>query len=178
MNIIVISNPENIPNEHQLIESLFEEGLEYFHLRKPTFSNKEMEEFIKQIPEKHHNRVVLHAKIPSFHSLKEIEEYQGKYNYALLSPIFDSISKIGYKSNFDLQEVKSFLQRRRNIIALGGVDEDKIETVRELGFAGVALLGAIWQSENPIEKFKRILRSCSEVIRKNNLATDYTNFHR
>ena len=39
---------------------------------------------------------------------------------------------------------------------MGGIDEDKIETAKELGFSGVALLGAIWQSEQPVEKFKRI----------------------
>jgi hypothetical protein len=49
---------------------------------------------------------------------------------------------------------KSFEYKK--IIALGGMNEDKVETVRNLGFSGIALLGAIWQNENPVGKFKQV----------------------
>ncbi len=167
MKLIVISPPTVFPNEHRVIESLFENGLEIFHIHKPSYSKEETETFIQQIPSKYHNRIALHSHFPKFHSLKELEDCKEKYEYAFLSPIFDSISKVGYKSNFDLQTLQSRvlgtkLLKCKNIIALGGIDEDKIETVRELGFAGVAVLGAIWNSENPIEKFKRIKEKCQK----------------
>jgi thiamine-phosphate pyrophosphorylase len=44
----------------------------------------------------------------------------------------------------------------KQVIALGGIDEDKIEICRALGFSGVAVLGAIWNSTNAVEKFKKI----------------------
>ena len=109
----------------------------------------------------------LHSQFPKFHSLEELENHKEKYEYAFLSPIFDSISKVGYKSKFDLQELKRkspllLGEGQGGVIALGGIDESKIEICRQLGFAGVAVLGAIWQSENPSEKFLRIKEKCQK----------------
>lgn len=177
MKLIVISSPWSaetfakknipVPKEHEIINLLFEEGLEIFHIYKPDLSKEEIKYFIKQIPSKYHDRIDLHSNFPKFHSLQELEQYKEKYEYAFLSPIFDSISKSGYKSKFDLKELKNSLILRREIgsgavIALGGIDEDKIETCRELGFKGVAVLGAIWQNSHPLEKFKRLKFLCQK----------------
>jgi len=170
MNLIIISSPIDVPNEHEIINSLFEEGLEIFHIHKPDFSKEETENFIRQIPAKHHNKIFLHSDFPKFHSLSPSPSppiRRGEYFF--LSPIFDSISKAGYKSKFDLLELKYFLLDKKVLpngedlggaVALGGIDEDKIETCRELGFAGVAVLGAIWKNKNPVGKFKRLKLLC------------------
>ena len=159
MKIIVISSPIAVPNEHEIINSLFEEGLEIFQLHKPSFSKEEMKQFVQQIPFKYHNRIALHSSFPKFHSFKELEEHKEKYEYAFLSPIFDSISKVDYKSKFDLKELKEKIANK-NIIALGGIDEDKIKICSEMGFAGVAVLGAIWNSKSPKEKFIKLKSIC------------------
>lgn len=190
--VIVISNPNAIADEQATIKQLFHEGLEVFHIRKKEFSENEMRTFIEQIPEKHFSRIVLHThyhlaeeynlkgihvaidfKIElsngtlsvSFHSLDEIEKFDKKFDYGFFSPVFNSISKEGYKSKFDFSALRTYLVNRKALdngtgkgllIALGGIDADKIDIAKELGFSGIALLGAIWQSENPVEKFKRI----------------------
>lgn len=155
--LIIISNPTSIKDEHEIVNQLFDDGLEYFQLYKPSFSKEETEIFIDQIEKIYHHRIVLHAQYLKFHSLKELENCTEKYDYAFLSPIFDSISKIGYKSKFDLREIKDFFKNRKEkIIALGGIDEDKIDIIKDLGFHGIALLGAIWQNENPVRKFKQV----------------------
>jgi thiamine-phosphate pyrophosphorylase len=89
-------------------------------------------------------------KSKSCHSLREIKEIKGLYNYVFLSPIFDSISKPSYQANFNQQELNNFLINRNElpeIIALGGIEINKLEKVKHLGFAGVAVLGTIWQEE-------------------------------
>lgn len=182
--IILISNPSPVKDEHEIIRQIFEEGLEVFHLRKKEFQENEMRAFIENISEKYRGRIVLHShyyladeyglkgihvpavyagKAPaetlsvSFHLPEEIKKSELPFDYGFLSPVFDSISKEDYKSRFIPDELKLFLKdRKEKIIALGGIDEDKIETVKNLGFSGIALLGAIWQSEHPIEKYKRI----------------------
>lgn len=173
MKLIVISSPLPVKDEIEIIASLFENGLDIFHVHKPSFTEKEIQNYIQQFPEKYQNRIFLHSQFPKFHSLKELEDCKEKYEYAFLSPIFDSISKSGYKSKFGhelylpitigitrnkLAPISAI--RGKNIIALGGIDEDKIKACYELGFAGVAVLGAIWQSENPTEKFKKIKQLC------------------
>jgi phosphoribosylformimino-5-aminoimidazole carboxamide ribonucleotide (ProFAR) isomerase len=155
--IIIISSPVSVQQEHIIVNQLFDEGLDFFQLYKPFLSKEETESFRQQISPKYRNRVVLHSDYPKFHTLNELEKYQEKYDYAFLSPVFDSISKAGYQSKFNLSFLKEALKNRsEKIIALGGIDEDKLDTVKELGFAGIAMLGAIWQSENPVEKFKQI----------------------
>lgn len=182
--IIIISSPASLTDEHEIIRQLFNEELEIFHLRKNEYSESELRKFIELIPERHFKKIVLHSHyhlaveyglkgihvphtfrgaVPgrtvsiSFHALEEIQKVEIRFDYGFLSPVFDSISKEGYKSRFNLNEVKLFLKHRNEkIIALGGIDEDKIETVKDLGFSGIALLGAIWQSEHPVDNYKRI----------------------
>jgi thiamine-phosphate pyrophosphorylase len=98
----------------------------------------------------------------SFHSLEKIKENTLPYEYVFLSPIFDSISKEGYKSKFDLKSLQEELSSLRSqkqttkIIALGGIDAKNILRVQQAGFSGAALLGAVWQSENPVQSFSEI----------------------
>jgi len=83
----------------------------------------------------------------SCHALKEVEACQKDYDYVFLSPIFDSISKQGYKSAFtkeDLAEARGILSK--NVYALGGITFDNLKEVEQLGFYGAAMLGAFWNS--------------------------------
>ena len=161
MKLIVISPPENVSNEKETIIYLFENGLEVFHVYKPNFSKEEIKKYVQQLPKKYYSKIVLHSDYLKFHSVEELKNCREQYEYAFLSPVFDSISKESYKSNFSLDELEEAV-KGKNIIALGGIDEDKIETVREIGFAGVAVLGAIWQSNNPLEQFLIFKEKCQK----------------
>ncbi len=170
MKLIVISSATPVPNEHTIINSLFEEGLEIFHIHKPDLTKQEVKDFIQKIPAQYQSRVASHTDFPKFHSLQELGDHKGKYEYAFLAPIFDSISKAGHKSKFS-DRMTRFVKMKpeltsavhgKNIMALGGIDEDKIALVRKIGFAGVAVLGAIWNSKNPLDKFKRIKAKCEK----------------
>jgi thiamine-phosphate pyrophosphorylase len=182
--IILISNPAPLKDEHEIIRQIFDERLDVFHLRKKEYPESDLRTFIENIPEEHWEKIVLHShyhlaaeyglkgihvsntfkgEMPgatlsvSFHSLEEIQKSELPFDYGFLSPVFDSISKEGYQSSFNFDEVRQFLNNRKErIIALGGINEDRIEIVREMGFSGIALLGAVWQSEHPADKFKRI----------------------
>lgn len=60
MQLIVISYPEKLTDEANLINHLFEKGLEHFHLRKPAWNMEQVERLIRQLDSKHYHRVVLH----------------------------------------------------------------------------------------------------------------------
>lgn len=77
-----------------------------------------------------------------------------------LSPIFDSISKNGYRSAFDLDEIKDMITGR-HVTALGGVTPDAFPILREKGFSGAALLGYIWNGD-----FGYALGTLAEAIKK------------
>ena len=60
--MIVITNPFSIENEFQILHQLFEEGLELVHVRKPTYSEKEMRSFLSCIEDKFYSKLVLHEQ--------------------------------------------------------------------------------------------------------------------
>ena len=87
----------------------------------------------------------------SCHTPLEVLNNFKMHDYVFLSPIFDSISKKGYPSAFYTDEIKSFFKDNpqvKNCIALGGISTKNIQKCLDLGFAGCALLGAIWEGEN------------------------------
>lgn len=63
--IIIISNPTPIENETAIVNQLFENGLELFHVRKYDYSKSEVENYINNINENHYSRLVLN----SYHKL-------------------------------------------------------------------------------------------------------------
>jgi thiamine-phosphate pyrophosphorylase len=97
----------------------------------------------------------------SVHSMDDFNALENTFEYAFLSPIFQSISKENYSSETDWFEV---IKHRTNyttkLIALGGIESKNTEQTLKNGFDAVALLGTIWNKNNPIENFK----SCQKIV--------------
>jgi len=70
--IVLIAPEKDIPNEIEILNQLFQEGLAFYHLRKPLKNYQEHCDYLNQIDSKYHNRVVVHY----FHEL--INEYDLK----------------------------------------------------------------------------------------------------
>lgn len=82
----------------------------------------------------------------SCHSIEEVESCQNDFDYVFLSPIFDSITKQGYRAAFskeELEKARGILSK--NVYALGGVSGENLQEVERLGFRGAALLGGFWE---------------------------------
>ncbi|WP_324674523.1 thiamine phosphate synthase [Hymenobacter sp. GOD-10R] len=194
--LLLISPPEESPNEISTLVQLFEAGLGLFHLRKPYWPEAQLEDYFRAIPALFHSRIVLHSHyalaqryalhglhlparsrhtwrpslLPvgqslstSFHTLEEVQQHRRHYDYVLLSPIFDSISKAGYGSAFDLGSLPQALQQLQyraqyapHVIALGGITAENVGAAQQAGFAGAAVLGAVWQAPDPVAAFQAI----------------------
>lgn len=148
------------------------------HIRKPDAGVLETERLLQQIPGSIYDRLVVHdhfelasgyglhgihlnsrnPKAPegwkgtvsrSCHSLAELAACRReKFDYMSLSPIFDSISKQGYRAAFSREELAE-AQRQgvidSRVLALGGVTFDRIKQVLEMGFGGAMILGDAWR---------------------------------
>ena len=80
--------------------------------------------------------------------MEEVIERKPTMNYVFLSPIFDSISKQGYRSAFDHATLKKAAHEGiidHKVVALGGVTRQRISLLAEYGFGGAAMLGDIWR---------------------------------
>lgn len=190
--MIVVIAPENdVPNEIEILNQLFQERLEYYHFRKPYKTYDEHCNYLNQIDKQYHNKIVVnyfHELInefnlkgihfqeqkridcidnpgqyfkglnmlgktisSSFHEPIDIENCCFEFDYHLLSPVFSSISKIGYNGRgFDVNHID------KTIIGMGGVSANNLTEFDKLGFNGVGLLGSIWNSNEPIANFKII----------------------
>ncbi len=61
MRLIVITPSKDFTDEQSLITKMFESGLKTLHLRKPKYSTNQMREYISEIPEHFHDRIVIHS---------------------------------------------------------------------------------------------------------------------
>lgn len=170
MKFIAITSEVFQEEEADWIVQILAAGFSYVHLRKPEASKQQMQSLIEQIPAAYYCRLKLHShfelaeeyglggihlnsrwnKIPdgytgkvskSCHSFAELRDLS-RYEYAFLSPIFDSICKQGYRSKFseaDLTAHKQLISDK--VIALGGISPDKLPYLQKIGFGGAAFLG-------------------------------------
>lgn len=133
-------------NHHHFLASEF--GVNRLH-----FSEKDRIEIGDEKLEKLHSLGFILST--SVHTVEDFEKLNSVFDYAFLSPVFDSISKENYKAvSFDLLDVRKDIK----LIALGGITVENYNEALNLGFDGVAFLGGVWNQENP-DKIVRNLTS-------------------
>ncbi len=68
--MILITEPDFIPDEEKFINAFFNEGLGILHLRKPEATALQMHELISKIDEKFHLRIMIHSHYELFETFK------------------------------------------------------------------------------------------------------------
>lgn len=168
LRLIGITRPgtaDNTGAEAQRIVALLDSGaLERMHIRKDDAA--EAYRLIDALPARLHGRLSLHrVPVPdgsqvrahggetgsscSCHSLDEAEAEIGRRDYLFVSPVFDSISKPGYRAvTFDTDRIRRLSARgSATLTALGGVTPERLAQVRQMGFGGAAMLGCLWTGD-------------------------------
>lgn len=124
-----MTTPYFFVEEHQILNALFDEGLEILHLRKPATEPVYSERLLTLLSDVYRKRIVVHdhfylkneynlkgihlnqrnPELPlkykghiscSCHTAEEIKTHKKSFDYMFLSPIFDSISKENYSAQF------------------------------------------------------------------------------
>jgi len=90
----------------------------------------------------------------SVHSWESYEQLQLMFSYAFIGPVFNSISKKDYPAMKSADELlkKSGIDR----VAIGGITAENCTDSLLKHFDSIAVLGALWLSEEPLHEFKRI----------------------
>ena len=190
MKIIVLTHPEFLPDEAEALTCLLDKGLDRLHLRKPGCSEAQLEALIRQLPTEYYKRISLHRNPQppqdfkgiiscSCHTLEEVSYYGPQTDYHFLSPIFDSISKQGYRSGFNEAQLRRASAEgilTNKTIALGGVSASKLPLLHALRFGGAAFLGDIWHDYHSaanlstlLHHFKELLNTCKELDKSNRI---------
>lgn len=174
---IVITLPNFFDGEAEQIVRLLRSSVDLVHIRKPQATLHDVETLLGQIPREYHSRLVLHdhhslaatyhlygvhlnSRNPlppagwkgsvsrSCHSLEEVAEWKDRCRYVSLSPVFDSISKQGYRAAFTASQLaqaraQGIIDHR--VLALGGVTFSRLDEVLRMGFGGAMILGDAWK---------------------------------
>ena len=139
MQLIILSPPEDVHQESQVVSRILQQTPATLHLRKPGRGKSHLAAYLRDIPAALHGRIMVHGhpdlldrfalggihfterqrrdglrairqirrerpsiRISSaFHRIADIPPVQGPFDYVFLSPVFDSISKPGYRAAFD-----------------------------------------------------------------------------
>ena len=172
MNIYLVTSPINFASEQDLIENMYAFKPFSLHIRKPNFSEREMEKYLLSLAPEILENAVLHGfkdlsndfgiqnREQYFwrESITELPEIIPENSKYFLFSVFDSFSnpdKKGFlKSNSDL--LKRFLEKNKeNLIGAGGIDSDNFEILKEIGFKNIALSGGIWNYADSVSVFKK-----------------------
>lgn len=193
MKTVVITDTHFSDNEAEMIRIILSEGIDRVHIRKPGSPESDFRRLIEAVPERFYPAITLqdhvglavgygiggvhlnsrNPSVPagfkgkvsrSCHSLEEVARCREE-DYLFLSPIYDSISKNGYRSAFtenSLSESDGIIGPR--VYALGGVRPENLPELERYGFGGAAFLGYVWKDATPENIVLRI-REIRKFIR-------------
>lgn len=109
--LIVISHAASVPNETAIIQQLFAEGLQLFHLRKPEAEEQAMRQLIAAIPAEYHNRIVMHG---FFHLMEEynIHRWHFREEHRLATTVVElaQLKEKGYTLSTSVHELETLQQ--------------------------------------------------------------------
>jgi len=182
MSLIVITKPDGL-EDIELLQKMFDEGLELLYLRKPNWAKEEYEVFFENIGEAFFSKIFVHINAPvcsemklwgrhfsyndldrslnnnidsvSVHSILEYEAVFDIAKQVFVSPFFDSISKEGYKQNQNLWKFPKEIDLSK-MVALGGVNAANVFSLVDIGVGQFAVLGAVWNNDDPLKAFGEI----------------------
>jgi thiamine-phosphate pyrophosphorylase len=138
MRIVVISPESADPREVPAMEGLFAAGLERYHVRKPSWTEPELERWLRALPVGWRPRIVLHqhhSLVPtlglggrhekgesqraegasrSCHDLPSLRRHMRSFEQVMFGPVFPSLTKAGYgpAADFPWTELRAVLRSR------------------------------------------------------------------
>jgi len=147
-----------IHSHHTLVHKFNLLGIHYSNRDfEPSFRNWCRETIIASKADKI-IKTKSHMKLSTLYEEREID-----FNYVFLLPVFDPITG-NYQSGYYEDGLKAAIKKsKEKIIVMGGVDIKKIEKIAELGFYGMGLNSCLWDKENPVGEYYKIMIRCQTL---------------
>lgn len=162
-------------------------GWSRVHLRHPMATTDDIRRLIESLPTDYHKRLWLHdhhglsneyslgglqlnsrqphpptgykgALSLSCHTVAEVKLPRSKeFVSVTLSPVFDSMSKQGYRAAFSPGELMT-LTAADHVIALGGITPETLPQLERYEFEGFAVLGYLFSASSSTDLNERLIK--------------------
>ena len=171
MKLILMTTPHFFVEEHPILTALFDEELDFLHIRKPNTEPVYSERLLSLIPEAYRKKIVVHDhyylhneyKLYGIHVTQRTElpeKYKGrvtctcstadqikalksKCDYVIFAPNLTD----GKNDGFDAQHLKQYKAEKvadKKVMAFGNISEENIKDIADAGFGGAVLYSCIW----------------------------------
>ncbi len=145
---------------HQMHEMGKDFGLGGVHLKSTERDQKGEEQLAEWISEWKERGCKVSTAI---HNMEEFEKYHDHFNLLTVSPVFESLTKPGYRSEIDwLSLLKG--KDLSKVMAIGGISSDTIPIIAPMKFNSCGAMGAIWLEGDPIENYQHLKDICEQQI--------------
>ncbi|WP_339703046.1 thiamine phosphate synthase [Algoriphagus aquimarinus] len=143
----------SLHQHHCLAEEFGIKRLHYTENERGKLKNNTLEGLIN-------NGFILSTSVHDLSLLASLNEY----HYVFFGPVYNSISKQGYKSVLPPEFKLSTMKALPLVIGIGGIEAKNIDRIKTMNFDGAAILGSIWKNtEQAVENFK-IIQECIKII--------------
>jgi thiamine-phosphate pyrophosphorylase len=103
----------------------------------------------------------------SFRNIHNINNSRNDYNYVFLNSTDDFLPARKNGGLLEGNNMSNILKKTKYpVVAIGGVRYDNIEQFYEMGFSGIGLKSALWDSADPVDSFIKIKQKCNEIEHK------------
>lgn len=171
MKLILMTTPHFFVEEHPILTALFDEELDFLHIRKPNTEPVYSERLLSLIPEQYRKRIIVHdhyylhneyklygihvtqrAELPEKYkgrvtctcqTAEQVKALKSKCDYTIFAPNLNDNSIDG----FDAQHLKQYKAEKlpdKKVMAFGNINEENIQNIANAGFGGAVLYGCIW----------------------------------
>lgn len=100
-------------------------------------------------------RFILRLRYPgglictTFHSLHSLRENRTRYDYVILSKVFNDKTHYSAYEAAGINLLKTSIRdSKTSVVAMGGVTATKLDVVKAAGFSGVGLSSAMWDASD------------------------------
>lgn len=170
MKLTVMTQQAFFVEEDKIITSLFDEGLDSLHVRKPGAEPMLSERLLTLLHEENYGKTIVHghfylksefglrgihlespdAQPPSgykgqlgrtCHAIEELKDTKRNADYVFLAHVF------GPNAAFTADELEQAARHGlidKRVWCLGGITVDTLRTARELGFGGAVVCSDLW----------------------------------
>ncbi len=181
--LIVVSPEVPIQDELKTATELLRTGQVIYHLRKSNWTREQFDQWLSHVPKAHLKHVTIHQHVElanewklggvhfksnqiveafngriskSVHDLSELETVSDfPLDYIFYSPVFESISKPGYKSDLPIEKIAQLIGSVKiPVVGLGGIQKSNLLQLKDHGFSGAAFMGGFWMIDGVQHRLK------------------------